>query len=100
MNEEARLSKTDNAHIDARFDELLAEMRKINSAFAKTPDGEVDFDGHRRYHEQMIAAATAQEEFWRDLKLEVAKKGIWSLLVIICGLVVVGVSAKFNLGVR
>lgn len=100
MNEEARLSKTDNAHIDARFDELLAEVRKINSAFAKTPDGEVDFDGHRRYHEQMIAAATAQEEFWRDLKLEVAKKGIWSLLVIICGLVVVGVSAKFNLGVR
>lgn len=100
MATESRLSRSDNEHIDARFDELLAEMRKINSAFAKTPDGQVDFDGHRRYHEQMIAAATAQEEFWRDLKLEVAKKGIWSLLVIICGLVVVGISAKFNLGVR
>lgn len=100
MNEETHLSRTDNAHLDARFDEILAEIRKVNSAFAKTPNGEVDFDGHRRYHEQMIAAATAQEEFWRDLKLEVAKKGIWSLLVIICGLVVVGISAKFNLGVR
>lgn len=100
MNEEAHLSRTDNAHLDARFDELLAEVRKINSAFAKTPDGDVDFDGHRRYHEQMIAAATAQEEFWRDLKLEVAKKGIWSLLVIICGLVVVGLSAKMGIGVK
>lgn len=100
MSDEMHLAKSDNAHIDSRFDELLQEIRKVNSAFAKTPDGEVDFDGHRRYHEQMIAAATAQEEFWRDLKLEVAKKGVWSLLVIVCGLIVVGFSAKLGVGVR
>lgn len=100
MEQEAHLSRTDNAHLDARFDEILAEIRKVNSAFAKTPDGEVDFDGHRRYHESMIAAATAQEQFWRDLKLEVAKKGVWSLLVVVCGLIVVGISAKLGIAFK
>lgn len=85
------LAQTDNAHLDKRFDEIMDELRKINGAFARNPDGSVDHDGHRQYHEAMIKAATAQEQFWQELKLEVAKKGIWSLLVIICGLVVVGV---------
>lgn len=100
MTEEVHLAKSDNAHIDAKFDEILIELRKINSAFAKTPDGEVDFDGHRRYHESMIAAATAQEQFWRELKLEIAKKGVWGLLTIIVGLVIVGLSAKFGIGAK
>ena len=100
MTDELHLAKQDNEHLDRRFDELLLEVRKLNSAFAKTPDGQVDFDGHRRYHEQMIAAATAQEQFWRELRIDVAKKGIWSLLVIICGLIVVGASAKMGIGVK
>lgn len=95
---EMHLGKADNAHLDKRFDEIMDELRKINGAFARNPDGSTDFEGHRNYHEAMIKAATAQEQFWRELKLEVAKKGIWSLLVIICGLVVVGVSAKFGIG--
>lgn len=95
---EFHLAGSDNAHLDKRFDEIMDELRKINGAFATNPDGTTDFDGHRKYHEAMIKAATAQEQFWQELKLEVAKKGIWSLLVIICGLVVVGVSAKFGIG--
>lgn len=95
---EVHLTKADNAHLDKRFDEIMDELRKINGAFARNPDGSTDFEGHRNYHEAMIKAATAQEQFWRELKLEVAKKGIWSLLVIICGLVVIGVSAKFGIG--
>lgn len=95
---EVDLGKSDNAHLDRRFDEILHELQKINGAFARNPDGSVDHDGHRQYHEAMIKAATAQEQFWQELKLEVAKKGIWSLLVIICGLVVVGVSAKLGIG--
>ncbi len=96
--DEVHFSKQDNAHLDKRFDEIMHELQKINGAFARNPDGSVDHDGHRQYHEAMIKAATAQEQFWNELKLEVAKKGIWSLLVIICGLVVVGVSAKLGLG--
>ena len=39
-------------------------------------------------------SAKAEAEFWKELKLEVAKKGVWTLLVIICGLVVVGVIVR------
>lgn len=98
MSDEVHLAKSDNAHIDRRFDEVLAELRKINGAFARNSDGSVDFDGHRKYHESMIAAAEAQTQFWNELKLEIAKKGIWGLLVIVCGLVLVGLSAKLGLG--
>jgi hypothetical protein len=98
MENEVHLARSDNAHLDKRFDEIMVELRKINGAFATNPDGSTDFDGHRKYHEAMIKAASAQEQFWYELKLEVMKKGIWSLLVIICGLVVVGVSAKFGIG--
>lgn len=98
MLDEVHLAKSDNAHIDRRFDEVLVELRKINGAFARNSDGSVDFDGHRKYHESMIAAAEAQTQFWNELKLEIAKKGIWGLLVIICGLVLVGLSAKLGLG--
>jgi hypothetical protein len=45
----------------------------------------------------MIRAADAQEKFWVELKLEIAKKGVWGLLVVICGLVIVGVSTKIGL---
>jgi hypothetical protein len=83
--------------LEERLDAILDEMRAIHSAFAKTPGGEIDFDGHRRYHESMIAAATAQEAFWREMKLEVAKKGVWGLLVLIMGLIVVGISAKLGM---
>lgn len=97
---EFHLASSDNAHIDRRFDEIMDALRQINGAFATNPDGTTDFDGHRKYHEAMIKAATAQEQFWYELKLEVMKKGIWSLLVIICGLVVVGFSAKFGIGAK
>lgn len=98
MADEMHLAKADNAHLDARFDEIMAELRQMNGAFAKNPDGTVDYDGHRRYHEQMIAAAEAQTEFWRELRLDIAKKGIWGLLIIVVGLIMVGISAKFGIG--
>ena len=88
----------ENEHIDRRFDEVMAELRKIHGAFASNDDGSTDFDGHRRFHEEKLRAARAEAEFWAELKLEIAKKGIWSLLVIICGLVVVGMSAKLGMG--
>lgn len=97
MAEEVHLAPSDNAHLDRRFDELLAEIKKISSAFTTNEDGSTDFEGHRKFHEEKIRAAKAEAEFWRELKLEIAKKGLWSLLVIICGLVVVGAAAKLGL---
>lgn len=86
-----------NEHIDKRFDEVMMELKKIHGAFAISEDGTTDFDGHRRFHEEKVRAAKAEAEFWSELKLEIAKKGLWSLLVIICGLVVIGLSAKLGL---
>lgn len=87
----------DSAHIDKRFDEVMLELKKMNTAFAVNEDGTTDFEGHRKFHEEKLRAAKAEAEFWSELKLEIAKKGIWSLLVIICGLVVIGISAKVGL---
>lgn len=94
---EVHLAPRDNEHLDRRFDEVLVEIKKISSAFTTNEDGSTDFEGHRRFHEEKVRAARAEADFWRELKLEIAKKGLWSLLVIICGLVVVGASAKLGL---
>lgn len=91
------LAQSDNEHLDRRFDEVLTELKRIHSAFASNEDGTVDFEGHRRFHEEKVRAARAEAEFWSELKLEIAKKGIWSLVVILCGLTVVGLSAKLGL---
>lgn len=97
MEQEVHLAKSDNAHLDKRFDEVMDALQKMNGAFATNPDGTVDYAGHRRYHEEMIAAAKAQTEFWRELRLDIAKKGLWGLLIIVVGLVMVGVSAKLGI---
>lgn len=98
MDQEVHLTSGDSNHFDRRFDEVMQELKKINGAFAVGSDGATDFDGHRRFHEEKVRAAKAEAEFWSELKMEIAKKGIWSLLVIICGLIVVGLSTKFGLG--
>lgn len=96
-DQEMHLARSDNEHLDQRFDEVIRELKKVHAAFATNEDGSVDFEGHRRFHEEKVRAAKAEAEFWAELKLEIAKKGIWSLLVIVCGLVVVGASAKLGL---
>ena len=83
--------------IDHKLDLILNEVKSIRSGFPKNDDGSVDYDGHRRYHEQLIRAAEAQTEFWRELRLDIAKKGAWSLLVIVLGLVSIGLLAKLGL---
>ena len=87
-----------NDDLNKKLDEIIDVLEGLTGAFAKNADGSVDFDGHRRYHESMIRAANAQERFWVELKLEIAKKGVWGLLVIIVGLILVGVSTKLGLG--
>jgi hypothetical protein len=89
---------TTNDDLEAKLDKILATLHEVTGAFAKGADGTVDFDGHRRYHESMIRAANAQERFWVELKLEIAKKGVWGLLIIVVGLVAIGVSTKLGLG--
>lgn len=88
----------DEAHkIESRLDEILAEIKKIHGGFPRNDDGDTDFIGHREAHEQMIKAAKAQAEFWNELKLDVAKKGVWGILIILVGLVITGLAAKIGI---
>jgi hypothetical protein len=95
----ARHETPEEMSIEHKLDLILDEMRSIRGGFPKNEDGAIDYEGHRKYHEKLIEAADAQTQFWRDLKLDIAKKGAWSMLTILCGLVLLGISAKFGIGV-
>jgi hypothetical protein len=85
-----------SAHIDKRFDEVIHEIKKMNAAFPIDETGKTDFDGHRRYHQEKLRAAKAEAEFWSQLKLEIAKKGLWSLLLITFGLMAIGMATHLG----
>jgi hypothetical protein len=59
------------------------------------PDGVA---AHRAAHQAMIDAAKQEAEFWRGLKVEIAKKSIWGILQILVILLGAGLAAKFGLG--
>lgn len=85
--------------IEHKLDLILDEVRAMRGGFPKNKDGSIDYTGHREYHEKLIEAAEEQTKFWRELRFDIAKKGAWSLLTILCGLVLLGISAKFGIGV-
>ena len=91
------LTQDEGKKIEDRLDEILSEIKKIHGGFPRTEYGDVDFVGHREAHEAMIKAAKAQENFWNELKLDIAKKGVWGMLIILVGLVLTGAAAKFGL---
>ncbi|WP_396189706.1 hypothetical protein [Flavobacterium sp.] len=90
----------DELTIEHKLDLILVEMRHMRGAFPKDADGEVDYDGHRKYHESLIRAAEAQEAFWTDLKQEIIKKGILGALVIALGLLLLGAQTKLGLPLK
>lgn len=89
--------KQEHEAMKEQLDEILIELRLINRAFPRDEEGNVDHEGHRKYHESLIKSAEAQEMFWQELRLEIAKKGTWALIVIVAGLVVVGLASKLGL---
>lgn len=83
-----------------KIDELEGMLREHMDEVAKfrkmaLPDG--DPVAHRMAHEAMMRAAQAQEKFWNELKLDVAKKGVIGILVILVGLIVIGLYVKLGL---
>ena len=83
-----------NEDLDNRLKEICGSLKSMSKAFPRGEDGTLDVDGHRRFHESMIDAAKAQEAFWKELKLDLAKKGLWGILVLVIGFAVVGMLAK------
>jgi hypothetical protein len=94
--------------IDGRIfacrDKLAIEIRAMNDSLQHfgrafpVIDGEIDIAGHRKFHDAKIKAAEAEAHFWDELRLDIAKKGTWGLLVIMVGLVLLGISVKFGFG--
>lgn len=68
-------NRSDNEVQGRKLDEVIRRVDDLHKAF---PGG--DWDGHRRFHETLIARAEARTKFYDDLRAELAKKGIWALL--------------------
>lgn len=60
-------------------DESVA-LQTLVRALPSKPDGTPDVDGHREYHASLIEEAKARAEFWRDLRMELLRKGLWGML--------------------
>lgn len=81
-----------------QLDAILAKLDAFEDAFPRDRDGLPDVAGHRRGHEAEIAAAKAREKFWNELRLELAKKGAWGIVLVLVGLILAGLAAKLGLG--
>ena len=71
---------------------ILDAKRELMHAF---PDG---IENHREAHERMIAAARAEEQFWHDLKADIARKSIWGILHILFLLTIGTLAVKLGVG--
>ncbi|NPT39672.1 hypothetical protein [Paraburkholderia xenovorans] len=69
---------TQMAVTDRKVEEVIRRVDDLHDAF---PGG--DWDGHRRYHEAVIKKLEAREKFYQDLRVELAKKGVWALAVML-----------------
>ena len=95
-NEQNQTERRNYTHIERQLQEIIDRIDSLSSAFPVV-DGKADFDGHRRTHEAAIKAANAEEDFWREMKLDIAKKGMWGLLTLLVGLIMAGVAVKLGL---
>lgn len=86
--------KYDGLSMEEKVDEALLLLEEVLEAF---PDGPLK---HRQAHEAWIAARRSEAEFWKELKLDIAKKGAWGLIIVIVGLLLVGVSVRANVWFR
>lgn len=85
----------------AKCETALNDIHNIKSNISSllTAFPNKDVKGHCDYHDAKIKAAEAEERFWNELKLDLAKKGVWGLLIVLSGLIVIGLTAKLGMGV-
>lgn len=81
--------------MERSLEEHVQREEKMFSEFMEAfPDGP---HNHRNAHQTMIDAANAQKKFWDDLRLDLAKKGIWSIFIVLVGLVMTGIATKIGM---
>ena len=75
---------------------MTAQLSSVVRAFPVGEDGNIDADGHRSYHEALMRSAKAQEKFWTELKQDLIRKGLWTVILVVTGLVITGIAAKIG----
>lgn len=89
--EERRKSCTETC---LHYRDLSDRISDVEYAF---PDGP---HTHREAHLAWKAAKEAETAFWKELKLEVAKKSAWGFITIIFGLILLGILAKLGIAIK
>ena len=74
-------------HLNKHIADDAAAVQGLARALPLRPDGSPDVDGHREYHASLIEEAKARAEFWRELRLELVRKGFWGLMGVLAFLV-------------
>ena len=80
----------DGLTIEEKIDEALLILDTILYAFPEGPSK------HREIHEAWMSAKRAETEFWNSLKLDLIKKGLWGIIIVLVGLVLVGITTKLG----
>lgn len=80
--------KHDHLTLEEKVSLALEMLDEIMQAFPEGPQK------HREVHEAWLEAKKAETEFWKELKLDIAKKGAWGLLILILGLILIGFKVK------
>lgn len=80
--------------MEQKLDLAIELLDQLLYAF---PDGPI---AHRQAHQAWIEAKQAEIHFWQELKLDIAKKGVWGLLIIVIGLLIAGLSVKSGIWFR
>lgn len=83
---ERRNRREDN--LEEKIDRVIS---LLNIAF---PQGAEE---HGKVHSEWLKAKQAEAAFWTEMKLDIAKKGVFGLLIILLGLVIVGIQFKLGL---
>lgn len=78
LDQRHRENVTSQAVTDAKVTEAIRRIDDLHRGF---PDG--DPDAHCRYHEILIKKAEARADFYMELRAELAKKGMWALIVLL-----------------
>lgn len=82
--------------IDMRLAQVEKDVVNMKRAFPTSKIGEVDYMGHREFHEHVIDSARSQQKFWDELRSDLIRKGAWFGILIMLGLIANGILAKIG----
>lgn len=69
--------------LDGHMSREEAVTKQFTAALPSRPDGSPDVDGHREFHSAVIEEKKARAQLYRELRAEVAKKGVLGLLAVL-----------------